>query len=310
MRAGDQKEVTPRRIPAAAGALICAVVAAGCGLGPGESIGDVELRVTSEYGTNVLLERRVDDASESETAMRLLDRSTEISTAYGGRFVQSIDGLEGTAHGGRRHDWFFYVNGVESPVGAADYPLHGGYRVWWDYRDWTAAMRVPAVVGSYPEPFLHGYEGRRRPVQVTCRRGGSACGVVRSRLRAAAARGGGADGDPIRVLVGPWATVRGDDAAGLIERGPAYSGVFAQFTRSAGAWRLQPLDDAGRPDGPPVEAGLIAATRDGDEPPTWVVTGSGAAETISAAKLLRGRNLRRRYAVAAVGGAARAVPVP
>jgi Domain of unknown function (DUF4430) len=301
--------VIDRRSQAAATVLVCAVAAAGCGIGPGDSVGEVELSVTRDYGTQVLLQRR-DDASESETVLRLLDRSSDISTRYGGGFVQSIEGVEGGTNGGRSYDWFFYVNGVESSVGSAEYTLDGGDRVWWDYRDWTAAMRVPAVVGSYPEPFRHGYEGEPHPVSVRCLSGGNACGVVRARLDAPAADEARRGGDPIRVLVGPWDRVRTDDAAALIERGPAYSGVFADFVDAGRGWRLQALDATGSPGGSPREAGLLAATRDGGDPPTWVVTGSGLAETLAAARLLDADGLRNRYAVAAIGGNAMPVPVP
>ena len=75
--------------------------------------------------------------------IRLLDREAEITTRYGGGFVQSIDGPGGRRAAGRRSDWFFYVNGIESAVGAADVRVRGGDRIWWDYRDWTDAMRVP-----------------------------------------------------------------------------------------------------------------------------------------------------------------------
>ena len=40
--------------------------------------------------------------------------------------------------------------------------------IWWDRHDWSATMRVPAVVGSFPEPFLHGIDGKRLPVRVEC----------------------------------------------------------------------------------------------------------------------------------------------
>src|SRR4051812_35620099 len=160
--------------------------------------------------------------------MRVLDRNAEISTRYGGGFVQSIEGLEGEQGDGGPRDWFFYVNGVESTVGAADYPLHGGEAIWWDYRAWGAAMRVPAVVASWPQPFADGSDGRQRPVAVECRGGGRACGTVRRRLEGAgvALAAGRAD-DAIRVLVGPWWQLRGDPAAAQIEDGPQVSGVFA-----------------------------------------------------------------------------------
>jgi hypothetical protein len=301
--------VTARRSLPAVMACVCTLAAAGCGLGPGDSIGDVELIVSRDYGAKVLLREGESDAPESETAMRLLDRKADISTRYGGGFVESVDGLEGETVDGRSYDWFFYVNGVESPVGSADYPLHGGYRVWWDYRDWTAAMRVPAVVGSYPEPFVHGYEGERHAVRVSCLGGGRACGMVRAKLHAVGATVGGG-GDPIRVLVGPWGRVRADEAAALIERGPAYSGVFGGFERSGGGWRLQELDTTGQPSGPPRNTGLVAATRRGDDPPTWVVTGSDAVDALAAARVLNAADLRDRYAVVTGPNGPTAVPVP
>ena len=283
------------RSPAVVGALFCALAATGCGLGAGETVGAVKLTVTRGYGAVELVSTTDDDVAESETAMRLLDRNAEISTRYGGGFVQSIDGLEGGGDGGSRRDWFFFVNGVESPLGAAEYELRDGYHVWWDYRDWTAAMRVPAVVGSFPEPFRSGYEGERHPVRVRCFGVGRACGLVRERI---GADGGSRRGAAIRVLVGPWERLRSDAAAALIERGPGFSGVFADFLRRAATWRLQPLDAAGEPAGPARAAGLVAATRDGDDPPTWLVTGTDAARTEAAARLLEVDTLRDHYALA------------
>ncbi len=224
--------MTARRGTAVAIALLLLAVlaAAGCGLGPGNGVGDVELTVTRDYGTVPMLRRELGDLTESDTVMRALERNAEIETRYGGGFVQSIEGLEAQESVDRSLDWFFYVDGVEATVGAADYPLHGGESVWWDYRDWSAAMRVPAVVGSWPQPFLDGYDGRRRPVAVECLGGGAACATVRERLRGAGATvaPGSPDG-AIRVLVGPWARVRRDPAAAQIEDGPQASGVFAGF---------------------------------------------------------------------------------
>ena len=139
--------------------------------------------MTRDYGSKTLVDEAENDPPSSETVIRFLDREAEITTRYGGGFVQSIDGLAGTESGGRRYDWFFYVNGIESAVGSADVHVHGGDRIWWDYRDWTDAMRVPAVVGSWPEPFAQASaEGDHRPVRVECLAGGSACETAASRL--------------------------------------------------------------------------------------------------------------------------------
>jgi hypothetical protein len=290
--------------------LFAALAAAGCGLGPGKGLGDVELTVTRDYGTEPVLHRRLGDVTESDTVMRALEGSADISTRYGGGFVQSIEGLEAQESVDRSLDWFFYVDGVEATVGAADYQLHGGESVWWDYRDWSAAMRVPAVVGSWPQPFLNGYDGKRHPVAVECLGGGAACGAVRNKLESAGASvAAGSPDDAIRVLVGPWARVRSDPAAAQIENGPQASGVFAEFQRS-GNYRLQGLGEdgkVGRTFG--ADAGLVAATRRYDAPPVWVVSGTSATGVESAAGLLDAADLRDQYAVAVEGGEETPLPL-
>ena len=295
---------------AAAAALAALFAVAGCGLGEGESVDRVVLNVTHDYGDERVLARTVEGVHESDTVMRMLDRSAEIETRYGGGFVQSIDGIAGGLRGGRFHDWFFYVNGVESSVGAAEVPLRGGERIWWDYRDWTAAMRVPAVVGSFPEPFRHGYGGERRPTAVLCRTAEAVCVRVRRTLRrAGAALTRSADG-AITVRVGPWRALRRDHAAAQLEDGPAVSGVFAELVPIRGGWRLLGLTAEGdgvRGFGP--GAGLIAATRRGDDPPTWVITGPTEGGVRAAAGALDAASLRDHYAVAIDGGAEIPLPV-
>lgn len=287
----------------AAALLFAALATAGCGLGPGSGVKDAELTVTRDYGTVPVLHRQLGDLTESDTVMRALERNADITTRYGGGFVQSIEGLEGEESASGSLDWFFYVNGVESTIGAADYALHGAESIWWDYRDWDAAMRVPAVVGSWPQPFLGGYEGKRRPVAVECLGGGRACDQVDERLA-----GAGVDvssrppSGAIRVLVGPWSRLRSDPAAAQIERGPQTSGVFADFQREGSDYRLSGLDEAGDTAadfGP--GSGLVAATRRYEEPPVWVVTGASGAGVRAAAGLLDVADLRDHYAVAIDG---------
>jgi hypothetical protein len=98
------------------------------------------------------------------TAMQALDREADIETRYGGRFVQSIEGHEGSLRA--RRDWFYFINGFELDRSATDYELQAGDVEWWDLRDWRKQMRQPVVVGAFPEPFLHGFEGQTRPVSV------------------------------------------------------------------------------------------------------------------------------------------------
>jgi hypothetical protein len=291
---------------AAATAAAAAVLAAGCGVGPGESSeGEATLTVTRDYGEVPMLEATVADPSASETVIRFLDREAEITTRFGGGFVQSIDGVEGEIAGDRTSDWFFFVNGVESSTGAAEAAVRGGDRIWWDHRDWTDAMRTPAVVGSWPEPFAQASapEDERREVTVECLGGDEPCEAVTDALAAegveVAERAGGAGP---RLLVGPWDRVRRDPVAARLEQGPSASGVFARFEREADGPALVALDslaqttreaDAG--------AGLVAALRDGEQPPTWVVTGVDETGVGRAADAIGADTLRDRYAVAVFG---------
>ena len=273
-----------------------ALAAVGCGFGPGEDVGVVELTVTRDYGSVPMLHRLVGDVTEADTVMRVLERNADVSTRYGGGFVQSIDGYQGSGGGGR--DWFYYVNGLWAPIGAADFKLHGGEAIWWDYRDWSVGERVAAAVGAWPQPFAGGYEGSFHPTAVSCFGAGAACGVVKERLKDAGAElVAPATAGAIRVLVGPWSRIEADRDAGLLARGVGVSGAFAEF--GAGGRVLLGLDehgDVGQRFGP--HAGLVAAVRWEERPPAWLITGVDVAGVASAADLLEADSLRDHYTVA------------
>ena len=140
-------------------AAAAAALLAGCG---GVGHGQATIWVTRDEGRTVLLVKRV---PADETAMQALDRSAKIDPRYGGRFVEAINGLSGSASS--RHDWFYFVNGIEATRGAVDYRLRNGDVEWWDYRDWgRVGQNVSVVVGAFPEPFVHGYGGKVRPAVV------------------------------------------------------------------------------------------------------------------------------------------------
>jgi hypothetical protein len=296
-------------------ALLPAAGLAGCGLGAGKSDTGARVLVTRDFGTRQLGARIAQDLPSSETVMRLLERSFDVKTRYGGGFVQSIDGLAGGREDGQPVDWFFYVNGIESDVGSADVQLHDGDRTWWDRHDWSATPHVPAVVGSFPEPFAHGAEGKRYPVVLECADDvDDACKTVSDRLGAAgviAARqtiGTGVGERTVRVFVGRWSTLRGDVALEQIDRGPAVSGVYARFGDEGRILEL--LDERGksvRALGP--GAGLIAATRFEEQAPTWAITGTDTAGVEAAARSLDEQTLQRRFALALDGSSAIGLPV-
>jgi hypothetical protein len=302
-----------RRRTAVAIALLlgAAIVAAGCGLGPGDKVGSVDLTVTREFGATKVSESS-GEANESDTVMRFLEGEVEgLETRYGGGYVKSIDGIEESERGGHPYDWFFYVNGVESPVGAAEVSLHGGEKVWWDMHNWSATAHVPAVVGSWPAPFTTGWEGHEPAVVVECKGGGDACATVRGALEGEGVKiASGSPKGAVRVLVGPWAKLRSDPVGPLVENGPGESGVYAEFAQDGGGWQLVGLDEVGtkaRAFGP--EAGLVAATRHFEGPPVWLVTGGTAAAVEAAAEALNADDLRDHYAVESEAGAVTPLPL-
>jgi hypothetical protein len=312
----------------AAAVALCAAVAAGCGTGPGDDAGEVELTVSRDYGAEVLVDEQ-DSISESDTVLRLLDGNAEVETRYGGGFVQSIDGLSGGSAGGRASDWFFYVNGIESGVGATEYELGDGDRVWWDHHDWSSAMRVPAVVGSWPEPFIHGFDGHRWKAVILCLAASAACDLVAAQAATAGvktsitelpqSKSGGSPRETAiafhiengaMIVVGPWRRLEDLPPMELLSGPPGESGVFATFSGDRRAL-LTLLNEQGEPAGSLGRgAGLVAALRPDDGPPTWVVTGTDPAGVAAAADLL-GESLEDRFAVATDGGGEPiGVPVP
>jgi len=142
-------------------ALLVLLLLAGCGGSAGEEEGTATLWVTRDRGGTLLHEAEV---PAGQTLMRALASELDVETRYGGRFLQSIDGLDGDLEAQR--DWFWFVNGYEGDRSAAEYRLRDGDVAWWDYRGWQREGEARVVVGAFPEPFLHGYGGKTRPTVV------------------------------------------------------------------------------------------------------------------------------------------------
>jgi len=133
---------------------------AGCGSAPGDGdSGRATVWVTQARGVEVL---HVASVPAGTTALQALERVAKVETRFGGRYVRAVDGV---AERGRRA-WFYYVNGYLADRGAAEYRLRNGDLEWWDYRAWRDPLDDAVVVGAFPEPFLHGYDGKRLPAVV------------------------------------------------------------------------------------------------------------------------------------------------
>ena len=287
-------------------------VLGGCGLGAGKGTSDVSVTVTRGFGSHEIAAVSEKHTAGSETVMRMLERSFKVQTQYGGGFVEAINGHAGDSS---RHDWFYYVNGVEAAQGAASTTVHKGDRIWWDLHDWTVTNSVPAVVGSFPEPFVHGTGGKRYPTTLECGDGMTAiCSRVASELHsvgvpsASQTIGTGSGNDSLSLVVGTWPQVKALIAANLLAIGPQRSGVYARFAN--GGTALQLLDAGGhvaRTLG--AGAGLIAATRDTVSAPTWLITGTDTAGVTAAAAALTQDRLKDHFALAVAPGGTD-IPIP
>jgi Domain of unknown function (DUF4430) len=291
-------------------AAAAAIAVAGCGLGPGPGTSNVSVTVSRDFGTRPL--KTVDEphVHGSQTIMQLLEHNFNVSTRYGGGFVESIDGRSGS---GSHLDWFYYVNGIEAPLGAAETKVYKGDRIWWDLHDWSASESIPDVVGSFPEPFVHGSKGRRYPTVLECFSDvNAACDRVASELHdigvpvAEQAPGTGSGTDSIAVIVGAWSDVRASIAGDLLEQGPSASGVYAKFAGGS-LELLNPRGGVARTLG--AGAGLIAATSQSSAAPTWIITGTNSAGVAAAASELTARGLDNHFAVAVSGDTEFPVPV-
>jgi hypothetical protein len=246
-----------------------ALLLAGCGVGQTGHQAPVKVTITRDLGAVVMREAQAKSGAKLGALLR-------------------------GQPGGQR-----WVNGVAAGAGAT---VHGGDRVWADIA--AARARTPAVVGSFPEPFLHGIDGKRLPVRIECADArGPACRQVGDGLAAfgiPAARGGlqtARAPETLRVLVGPWTALRLDPAANALEHGPRGSGVYARMAPDGRTIAVLSADGRmARTLGP--GSGLVAAVKRPDERPLWVVTGTDAAGVASAARAFEEGTLEHRFALA------------
>jgi len=296
--------------------LAAAVCLSGCGFGAGEEQagGGAELRVTTDFGHRELGAEELETVREDDTVMRLLQSSYDVETRFGGKFVEAIDGVEGSGSVDTR-DWFYFVNGVLADRGAADWEVEPGDVIQWDNRDWSATQLIPAIVGAYPEPFRSGTGGERLPVRLECADpGGDTCSDVKDTLTAVGARvsssqlaaSGGEE--LIRVLVGRWDELREVRTPATLEQGPEASGVFARFADDG--TRLELLDERGEVvRTADTGTGLVAATALEEQAVVWLVTGLDDVGVQAAAAVLDERSLRNAFAVAATPDGAVKLPL-
>ena len=232
--------------------------------------------VTRDYGGVAVRDRAVTSGQSTIAALQTI---AKVTTAYSGGFVQSIDGVAGSRSGER--DWFFYVDGIEADRGGADLSVRPGQTIWWDHRLWKNRMRVPVVIGTWPEPFLHGYTSdpagvaADAPLDSALRAAGAT--VVAPGVRSTYAALVGADAQ-LRQRSSAWAGA---------EKDPAGRGMTAWFSADGRAhvWNAATQQDVAVPTATAILAAVSTGTEASDGV-TFVVAGTTAASASAAAAAL------------------------
>ena len=281
--------------PARALALVLAVATlAGCGASAGPQSDSISLSVTQDFGAEAFASLTDEPVPPEGGLAGILARYPNA------RGAQSL-----------------FVNGIVAAKPPGELEIHGGDRVWLDQHRPGVARVIAAVVGSFPEPFVHGADGKRLPVRVECDRPrAGACAAVADKLVGLGVVAGrsiisrSAADETLRILVAPWKRLRGREfEADSLDAGPARSGVHARF--DASGERLLVLDADGRVARTlGAGTGLVAATRAPGRQPVWFVTGTDDAGVEAAARALDESVLSDRFALAIADDLPVAVPQP
>jgi hypothetical protein len=129
----------------------------------------VIITITQDFGRELMLGETL-EVSPDTSAMAALMEVAEVETAYGGGFVNAINGVRSGYAGSQKakKDWFFYINGIQSNVGALDYKLHDGDVQHWDFHSWGFRHFIPAIIDDFPSAFRYGFGGRVSPTLIVC----------------------------------------------------------------------------------------------------------------------------------------------
>lgn len=264
-----------------------------------ESPYKVDLIVTTDYGHNKIFAKNV-GLVKDEVGMEVLFRNLDIQTAYGGGFVNAINGIESqytffTGKNRKKVDWFYWVNGILAPIGIAEYKPQPGDVIWWDHHNWSTTMFVPAVIGAYPQPFKNGFWGKNPGTMIMyCEEWQAEA----EKLKASLLEQGVKQIDVIPynpelvkkpskycILLGPWEELRKDnEMLQDINMKNKLLGVYVKFAEG----KVAGLNYKGKAIVTYDNAGAIYSftAHQGGIKPIWLITGSNKEGTHKAWELL------------------------
>ena len=249
------------------------------------------LHVSRDFHTPPLMEKRVSCSGQS--VMKLLKECATVGTAFGGEFVQSIDGMAAGKGSDSRRSWIYYVNGLISDVGAAQRVPECGDCVVWDLHACDGSGAVPSLIGCYPEPFLSFQKRGTAPLFILHdnRSLETATALARSLERQGVGKTNvqlisenPLPGDAASIVIGSWDNIIGNATLKQIYEHREACGIFVEFNKEG--LRILSLDRAPRKS--LSRAGVILAAKVGvaTPMPLMIVSGTDHEQTMKAAEIL------------------------
>jgi hypothetical protein len=239
----------------------------------------VTLWVTRDFGRQVLHDETV-PFKQGAAVMDLLKQIATVETAYGGGFVNSIDGLASGFTGKNwkersKQDWFYTVNGTPAEVGSLDYLPRAGDIIWWDYHSWQSGGSGAYAAGVWPANVKAWAEqnGKLRisasdaMIEQTLRRQllSDAAGVTGEVWQNNPAEY--KPDDTFTVLAATWDEVKQNPFLQGLNDHAAQAGLAFHWTDSG----LEVADEAGKAGQPLASAGIIAAVDGGRGAPVMLI---------------------------------------
>ena len=253
--------------------------------------------------------------------LQILNEHVTVKTKFGGAFVSSLSGFDKEFKEREGAQWFYYVNGIMSPVGAVEYHPTESDHIWWDCHGWGGDRFLGAVVGAYPEPFVSGYGGKVSPTVVWAAQGFEAeaqaltktlsgFGVTTAKVSSLTRDSSFDIENSISICIGPWAKLEENNSLADMFKNGNKLGIF--FTAEDG--KIIPLNWNGGRGNFLEKAGIIFAAKSAFQGvnPVWFITGTDESSTREALDLLLNHpdQIKKRPGIFLAGGAISNVPLP
>lgn len=280
--------------------------------------GSATMQVTTHFGTPLIPEFSF--ALDSRSVHEILRSKASVKTAIGGTYISSIESIPANPNE-QTESWFFYINGILSHVGSQVYLPHPGDRIWWDFHSWQEGDFAGAAVGSFPEPFLHGYFGKCPPTVLfhtpkatdaarEIQKNLLSCQVAQVELQPLALRELPDSQTQIPLVIGTWEE---------LQKNTYISDLFSHLWQSNRSFSF------------PKEGGLIfsnATTQEvfagkqgavaiacrfgfGNEFPFWIVAGTDADSLLAIAEeFQKNRALEGKFGLGILDGETSSLPLP